>query len=245
MLPPNQLVEGTMIVQFSPDAHRQLVDGMARHHTECAEDPATVRAMQIVLNLPKIDPPTHEELLADAARATIALCLGGEFRDELEEWYNHRIRKVTRRARNKPWCDAEKIAGVTVGRARAIAPGRVDEVPRPIAKLQVKGTDADRGGEPRPIAPSAPLIVVDGSLGMTTGKSAAQVGHAAMFYAASLATGEAAAWAADDYPVGIRVAEHSEFLADAARTGAVIVRDAGFTEVPAGAATALALPPAV
>lgn len=132
-------------------AHALLAERMAgggQAGTEDPRDPSTVQAMQLVLNLPRENPPARGDVLGDAARAVVSLCLdpraGGEgfWRAGVERWYSHRIRKVARRARNKAWLDVQALPGVTVGFVRAFVPSAVGDVPREIRKLQVKGTDS-------------------------------------------------------------------------------------------------------
>lgn len=225
------------------------------------EDPAepdTVQAMQLVLNVPKQTPPARNLTLCHAARAVAAVCLDeragceGFWRDGLDRWYSHRIRKVARRARNTSWEDVQALPGVTVGGAagasgagavRAFVPSAVGEVPHAIAKLQIRGTELDDAPEVPPPDGRAPTLVVDASLGMSGGKAAAQVGHASMLYAAALPVERARAWAAEGFSVNVREVAADEFAALAGCEGAVHVRDAGFTEVAPGSTTVLALPP--
>jgi peptidyl-tRNA hydrolase len=87
---------------------------------------------------------------------------------------------------------------------------------------------------------------------MSTGKAAAQVGHASMLLAALLAAdGHAATldrWAADGYRCAVRTASVQQWtdLAVGNRPdqawrerGILAVRDAGFTEVAPGTVTVL------
>ena len=175
-------------------AHQRLVEACDsrswRDDPENPDDPATIQAMQIALNLPKQEPPTRTAVLEAAARAVVAVCLDeragedGAFAQALGQWYGHRIRKIARRARNKAWRDVQSLPGVTVAdRARAFAPSAVAEVDPLIAKLQIGHTDLamDESGPP---LVDAPIIYVDRSLAMTAGKAAAQVGHGSMMLAA-------------------------------------------------------------
>lgn len=257
-----------MIAPASPDAfasaHALLAERMAGRSEQRDEpgaalenpaEPDTVQAMQLVLNVPKQTPPARNLTLCHAARAVVAVCLDeragceGFWRDGLDRWYSHRIRKVARRARNTPWEDVQALPGVTVGGAdaagavRAFVPSAVGEVPHAIAKLQIRGTELDDASELPPLDKRAPTLVVDASLGMSGGKAAAQVGHASMLYAAALPVERARAWASEGFSVNVREVAADEFAALAGCEGAVHVRDAGFTEVAPGSTTVLALPP--
>jgi hypothetical protein len=128
---------------------------------------------------------------------------------------------------------------VTVGdaEARALLPGPVDDVPKVVSRLQIGGTDLP-DDHPGPPPPGVPVIWVNGALGMTVGKAAAQVGHASMLDAA--ARGLTAV-----PPYVVRTADRARWtrLCDAAERGdAVAVRDAGFTEVAPGTITAITTP---
>ena len=238
-----------MTEQMTAAAHQLLQDrvsGDYKARSEDARDPQTVRAMQLAINLPKQDPPGRNQVLADAARAAVAVCLDpragedGFWRDALDAWYSHRIRKVARRARNKAWDDVQVLPGVTVGSVRAFVPSAVSEVPHSIAKLQIKGTEIEPG-EVRPLDSEAPLIALDTSLQMSAGKAAAQAGHASMLLAAARETSWVQQWAQAGFPLNVRELPREEFAELAARPETVAVRDAGFTEVAPGSTTAIAI----
>lgn len=215
-------------------------------------DPADVLAMQLVLHIEKNDPPARSAVLAAAASASVALCLdercgpGGEWEPALRAWVDARIRKVSRRARGKQWAEAQEVPGVTVeahgAEARAFVPGRVGAIDPRVRKLQISGTDLpdDAPGAPEP---GLPVIWIDASLGMTTGKAAAQVGHAAMILAGAMTFEQAGKWARRDFACSVRDAGAAEWerLSARVRAGeAVAVRDAGFTEVAPGSMTVIA-----
>ncbi|AKK11758.1 peptidyl-tRNA hydrolase [Corynebacterium uterequi] len=236
-----------------PDAFDRLVDAVTRPRGENPDDPHTVQAMQIVLHLPKNDPPKRVAALTAAARAAVLVCLDhradqpGAWQDALTPWYTHRIRKVVRRARNSGWERAQQLAGVTVdvdgAQARAFLPTRMDAVPAELRKLQVKGTDLPADGATMAdVDASQPLILIDASLQMSAGKAAAQAGHAAMLLAAAWYQRDPASalqWAADACPLSVREVSGEEFAQAAALPTAATVVDAGFTEVAPGAITAL------
>lgn len=197
--------------------------------------------MQIVLRVEKNAPPFHLVVCAAAAMAVVALLSdprsapGGEWHDAVAAWESRRIRKVVRRARGVRWEALDDLPGVFAEHAgvsaRAFVPGPVTEVPNAISRLQVGGTDLSReeDPEPPPVPPYA-RIELDPGVRMTTGKAAAQCGHAA-----HLLFRTQGAWP------GPRV--HVTESADWARAVAeadVVVRDGGFTEVAPGTMTAVA-----
>jgi peptidyl-tRNA hydrolase len=103
--------------------------------------------------------------------------------------------------------------------------------------LQIGGTDLPDDA-PGPPPAGVPVIWVNGALGMTVGKAAAQVGHASMLDAAArdLRT-------VPQYAVRTAARDHWAELCRAVDRGeAVAVRDAGFTEVAPGTITAVTTP---
>ncbi|MFG1795699.1 aminoacyl-tRNA hydrolase [Nocardia sp. NPDC049149] len=218
------------------------------------DDPAMVQAMQIVLHLPKVDPPLRSALLAAAATASVALCLDervgpeGEWSARYLAWKRSRIRKVTRRARGGQWLAANDVDGVTVevdgAQARALVPGPVGAIDPRIRRLQIGGTDLEHD-EPGPADPDLPVLWVNSGLEMTLGKAAAQVGHASMLLAGALTPERALRWAEREFCCSVREADARRWqgLTDAVAQGtAVAVRDAGFTEVAPGSITVIAVP---
>lgn len=233
------------------EAHRRLVEACSerswRDDPEDPDKPETIQAMQIALHLPKQHPPRRTEVLEAAGRAVVKLCLDeragqdGAFAEALGQWYGHRIRKVARRGRNKAWRDVQTLPGVTVeDRARAFVPSAVSEVDPLVAKLQIGHTDLPMD-EPGPALADVPLILIDASLTMSAGKAAAQVGHGSMLLAAAMSLEDVEQWAARDFLLSVREVSSEDFAQACAREGAVVVRDAGFTEVAPDSATVCAL----
>ena len=233
------------------EAHRRLVEACSerswRDDPEDPDKPETIQAMQIALHLPKQDPPSRTDVLEAAGRAVVKLCLDdragqdGAFAEALGQWYGHRIRKVARRGRNKAWRDVQTLPGVTVeDRARAFVPSAVSEVDPLVAKLQIGHTDLPMD-EPGPALAAVPLILIDASLHMSAGKAAAQVGHGSMLLAAAMSLEDVEQWAARDFLLSVREVSSEDFAQACAREGAVVVRDAGFTEVAPDSATVCAL----
>ncbi|MBF6176509.1 peptidyl-tRNA hydrolase [Nocardia blacklockiae] len=251
------MTESTDAVTWGLDA------GFRARHAELAQgyggggdpdDPALVQAMQMVLHLPKADPPPRSALLAAAATAVVELCLDprvgpdGEWEARYLAWKRSRIRKVARRARGAQWLAAGDVDGVTVeiggAQARALVPGPVGDIDPRIRKLQIGGTDL-AADDPGPADPELPVLWVNSELGMTVGKAAAQVGHASMLLAGALPVEQAYAWSRRGFRCSVRDATPQQWstLCDRVRQGtATAVRDAGFTEVAPGSITVIAVP---
>ncbi|WP_433230958.1 hypothetical protein [Actinomadura formosensis] len=204
-------------------------------------------AMQLVVHAEKADPPGHDAVCEAAATAVVRLLTDprateGEWREAVGEWESRRIRKVTRRARGVRWPEAEALPGVTVEHAgaqvRAFPPGPVADVPPQLARLQVAGLDLAEEAEPGPPPePSYAVIALNPDVTITTGKAAAQCGHAAQLLLRQGRRKDVAAWA----EAGARVHLARDVpWSRCVKKAAVAVRDGGFTEVPPGTMTAIA-----
>lgn len=215
------------------------------------DDPAQVLAMPVVLHIERAEPPARTALLAAAASAALALCLDprsglgedgapGPWHAPVLAWCSGRIRKVSRRARGAHWLAVGELAGVTVevdgAQARALLPVALGATSPLVRRLQISGTELEPD-EPPAVPGHLPLLWLDAGLEMTVGKAAAQVGHATMLLAASLGAADLQAWRAVGWACAVRDAASGPFARERVRPGAVVVRDAGYTEVPAGSAT--------
>jgi len=212
--------------------------------------------MPLILHIEPGAMPSRSALLEAAASAAVALCRdersqpGGPWSAEVQSWLAGRIRKVARRARGARWAAVTELPGVTVdnrgAQVRALLPWLVTETPHIVTRLQVGGTDLppDEAG---PLPEGVPVLWLTPGPLMTVGKAAAQVGHATVLLAARLAIDgripELESWAAGGYRCGVRPAspgrwaelvttEHPEQAWR--QRNVLIVRDAGFTEVPPG-----------
>lgn len=207
---------------------------------ENADDSSTVWAMPIVLHIPRQDPPLRHELLTDAARAVVACCLleDEDAVDALRIWCGARIRKVARRARNSQWTKVQSVPGATVGYARACVPSAVVDTHPLVQKLQISGTDVPASNA----GPSSrPQLLINAALGMSVGKAAAQAGHAAMLMIAHMSEVSFIEWVGAGAALQVREVPAEEFATAATMQGAVLVRDAGYTEIAPGSVTAIAL----
>jgi peptidyl-tRNA hydrolase len=232
---------------------------------EAAED---VRALQLLLRMERDAPPSWHRALALAATGAAAVCLdprsepGGEWHEAVRDYCAGHIRKVTRRGRGAQYTATAELPGLSFDDAgtqvRALVPGRVVDLDKRVAKLQVGGTDAevDVPAAETVGAPGPELrIWINPHHPMTLGKTMAQTGHAGMIAAALLATDPdaLAAWIAAGLPARARLLTPSAWdelvgrLADPEQAWQqdrlLAVRDAGFTEVPAGTVTVAAHAP--
>nr|BFE34669.1 aminoacyl-tRNA hydrolase [Actinomadura rugatobispora] len=205
-------------------------------------------AMQLVARSEKAAPPAHSAVCAAAATAVVRLLTDpraadpeGEWHERVHHWESHRIRKVTRRARGVRWPEAQALPGVTVdedgAEVRAFVPGPVTEVPPELAKLQVAGLDLADDEEPKP-PPEPPYaaIALNPDVPMTTGKAAAQSGHAAQLLLRQADPARVAAWI--EGGLRVHIARDVPWRR-CVEQATVAVRDAGFTEVPPGTMTAI------
>ncbi len=220
--------------------------------------------LTLVLHVEKNDRPARTDALETAARAVLAILADerstgeGEWAEAMHAWQDARIRKVVRRARGIEWRRAEALPGITVASAppaeeaptgpppaevRVFPPVPLDEVPKDLSKLQVTGTDLEDEDLPE-VAPGLPVLWVNPTLEMSTGKTMAQVGHAAHLTWWELSDTARKAWVDDDFNLAVRTASAAQWK-QLLRSGLPVVQDAGFTEVEPGSRTVVADHPAL
>jgi peptidyl-tRNA hydrolase len=204
--------------------------------------------LPFVVRIERSTPPTRTDALEAAARGVLLVLTDQrpEWQEAIAAWDAQRIRKVVRRARGADWRRAEALDGLTVllrsAEVRVFPPIPLDVWPRDLARLQVGGTDLTDPRPPPPVS-DVPLVLLSPHYEMTAGKAMAQAAHAAQLGWRVLSDASRAAWQAASFPLAVRVATPAQWVRGL-REGALVVRDAGFTEVEPGAETALAvLPP--
>ncbi|GAA4475973.1 peptidyl-tRNA hydrolase [Enteractinococcus fodinae] len=213
-------------------------------------------AMQLVIQRDKQHPANHIDVLEAAASAVVGLLddprttsVDGAWAEAVAHWRAGWIRKVARRAENKRWDDVQALDGVTVASGsaavRAFVPGPVAPLPPQLKKLQVGGTEL-----PRLHASTQDDAVVTIELNpdveLSTGKAAAQVGHAGQLaYERLIASADDDAharavlesWRADEFRVRVQVPTPDQW---AQADHPVRVVDAGLTEIAQETETARA-----
>jgi len=210
--------------------------------------------LTLVLQVEKTKLPGQTDALETAARAVLAI-LGdersvgeGEWAVAMRDWQDARIRKVVRRARGAEWRRAAALPGITVTGAKAVVrvfpPVPLDEVPKDLAKLQVTGTDLEEPDDLPAVEPGVPVLWVNPSLTMSTGKTMAQVGHGAHLAWLELSDVARKAWHEANFPLAVRTATPLHWK-DLLASGLPVVQDAGFTEIDPGSRTVIADHPAL
>jgi hypothetical protein len=155
-----------------------------------------------------------------------------------EEW-RERPGKVTLRARTGgQWEQVLELPHACAGDAvAALPPMRRSERPELLTKLQAMSTSLD---PPPESAPSDERLTyaLNPRIAMSSGKTLAQVAHAAVMAAERLP-----AWADAGCPAWVTLPSPAAF--DALSPCVAEVVDAGLTEVPPGTVTVRALAPAI
>jgi hypothetical protein len=205
--------------------------------------------LPLVVRLEREEIPQRTDALETAARAVLALLADprstgeGEWATAVDAWQDARIRKVVRRARGAEWRRALALPGITVtGKAaevRVYPPVPLDGWPKDLARLQVSGTDFGDDEPPAAPEPGVPTVWMNPDVEMTAGKAMAQAGHAAQLGSWRLSPAQSAKWAADGFPLAVRTAAPRHW-AELMAADLPMVRDAGFTEIAPGTATAIA-----
>ena len=207
-------------------------------------------AMQLALRDDRPERPSHLAVCEAAAAAVVLLLTDprsrepdGEWFERVRRWESGAIRKVVRRGRGVRFTAVEELPGVQVLRrgtcVRAFVPGPTDQVPAALAKLQVGGTDQPERGEPSAPEPGGLSIALTPVTAMTTGKAAAQSGHAAQLALRGMPAKALQAWQDGGWAVRVLIPDATAW-SRLARAAPVAVHDGGFTEVAPGTRTALA-----
>lgn len=214
------------------------------------EEPSTELVQQIVLLVDRGDPAPEPEGIAAAALASVGAFAAHPAAEEWRTWSEESFAKVVRRADAGTFAKVHAaypdhvLATSGAGRAVAFVPMPSGQVPKKIAKLQVSGTELPRTAEARSaprelLVESGLAIVLNDSLGMSTGKAAAQAAHALFAWVLEAAPARLEAWLRSGRPVGVRRLPVAAFrrAVDAGGAGPLI-HDAGRTEIEPGSATA-------
>jgi len=238
-----------------PDADAGAVDSQAA--AEAPSEPVELPsiwdstapwAMQLAVLDTRPDRPAHLAVCEAVAAAVVTLLadprsVSGEWTPQVRRWASGPVRKVVRRGRGVKFAATAAVPGVEVERrgvtVRAFVPVPVDRLPRELATLQVGGTQMPELGEPSPYVGGGVTIALTPHAELSTGKAAAQSGHAAQFAVRAMRRAELERWRATGWAVSVVLPDADEWAA-LAETSPVSIRDGGFTEVEPGTMTALA-----
>lgn len=199
--------------------------------------------MQLVVMRDRHHPARQVDVCEVAARAVVSLlddprsAEGGPWFAAVQHWNDNRIRKLVRRADGKRWTGIQLLDGITVSQhgidgfgsaaVRVFAPAPVHPLPKALDKLQVSGTHFPDEG----LSANSDAIVtieINPNLEITSGKAAAQCGHAAQLALQMMPPEALADWRADGFRVGVRTATHQQWD-EAVRPVSIV--DSGFTEL--------------
>lgn len=205
---------------------------------------------QIVLLVDRDQPAPEAEGIAAAALASVGAFAAIPAAPEWRIWAEGSFAKVVRRAGAGTFAKlraahpnhALGVAGA--GQAIAFVPGPSAQVPKKIAKLQVSGTELPRARnaqEPAPRSGDGPGVVIalNDSLGMSTGKAAAQAAHALFAWLLDAEPARLDAWLRSGRPVTVQRLPGPDFRRAAhSDASGPLIQDAGRTEIEPGSATA-------
>jgi hypothetical protein len=150
--------------------------------------------------------------------------------------------KVVLRARGGQWAElleSEERTIVIEGAVAALPPRRRSERGPLLERMQAMTTEL--APPPRTARPDPAELTyfVNPSIEMSSGKTLAQIAHAAV-----MSAGGHEAWAAAGCPAQVLLPDSNDF-AQLCREAQIKVEDAGLTEVAPGTVTVVALPPGV
>jgi peptidyl-tRNA hydrolase len=186
---------------------------------------------------------------AAAVRCVREFAADERFADDLAAWRS-RPGKVTLRARGGQWAqvleeEPHVLAGEPDGEAVVALPPRRRSARGPLLeRLQAMSAELEPPAEGlAAVAPGRVTYVLNPRCAMSSGKTIAQVAHAAVLAAD---TGALDDWVAAGCPADVRAVGSATFTELCRRDDlAARVVDAGLTEVPPGTVTVVALAPSV
>jgi peptidyl-tRNA hydrolase len=153
------------------------------------------------------------------------------WRDGFDDWWRHSFRKVCLRAEPREWEDIRALDHERVGDVACLPPVRRSARSRVLVRMQTLSDEAGPLPELDDPVSGALTLVVATDLGMSSGKTLAQIGHAALMADQGLEPG-----------LEIRVVgAGGEKWAALAGSAIAIVRDGGLTEIAEGSETVLVL----
>jgi peptidyl-tRNA hydrolase len=181
---------------------------------------------------------------AAAVRCSDELREDPRFAPAFRDW-GERPRKVALRASAEELDElrAELPGAFLADALLCLPPMRKSDRPPLMAELR-PFTDPPRPKDPPEpqTAENALVYVIRPGVIRTTGKAMAQAGHAALMASERLG-GRLAGWREAGMPGVLRVVDEDAWKRLKREPGAIVVRDAGLTQVEAGTETVIALPP--
>ncbi len=155
------------------------------------------------------------------------------WRDGFDEWWRDSFRKVCLRADPREWEDVRGLDHERVGDVACLPPVRRSEREKVLVRMQTLSAEAGPLPEAGSSAPDVLTLVVATDLGMSAGKTIAQIGHASLLADPDHGLDPAVALRV----VGAGTDEWSALAVSAT----AIVRDGGLTEIAEGSETVLVL----
>lgn len=202
-------------------------------------------SLPIVVRRNKAHIARHIDVVETVAQGVVALLddprsqPGGEWYDAVSYWRDGAIRKVVRRGDGKKFEDARALGCVSIARdgdedfgpaeALVFPPAPLEPLPHELKRLQVGGTEFPHEGESGlPASEALVTIELSPKVRLTTGKAAAQCGHAAQLAYEQMSAEVRDAWRRSGFVVRVVTATSAAWAANEQQ---VSVTDAGFTEV--------------
>lgn len=184
---------------------------------------------------------SHLEVVDAVMRASVGAYLNRDVGNPAwDDWLAGSFTKTVRSTNARKLAELAAMPDttvVTVGDATAVAfaPMRRDDLPRPVARARVSGLERERPTREQIPPIEGHNVFINDSLPMSTGKTAAQAAHALMVRALNGQWSPTHIEAARVVPIS-----HGLFEVFASTSPEAVIRDAGWTEVAPGSATAIA-----
>ena len=210
----------------------------------------TIGATEYVQPIVVLRSGTHEDAVRAVALASVLAWVNTAMRKDSnpeampgvanwQPWLAGRFAKSVRRAKAGQFAalvpHASSVVECGDAKAAAFAPTTYPDMDPAIAKLQVSGTDFVRS-QWQANDGHGPLVLVNEGLGMSTGKTAAQAAHGLFRWFLNLDSNERDNWIAGRCPFALMGVSGQAFE-KGTEHAAVVIRDAGFTEIAPGSAT--------
>lgn len=195
----------------------------------------------IILLVDREDPCAEDQGIAVAALASVSALIANPRHPYWKPWARGAFAKSVRRADAKMFAKVadefpeHSLAEIGTAKAMGFAPMQADALPKRLAKLQVSGTTLPAGGTGEP---TKVRIALNDSLGMSTGKAAAQAAHALFAWILEGEPRDVDQWRADGCGLSVERLAGNEFRFQSREAGGPVIHDAGRTEITPGSATA-------